>query len=154
MKKFAALAATLLTLALASPTLADETIKVGRLSCDVEPGIGLVIGSRKEMTCRFHPDQGKAETYHGEITKVGLDIGITRRTHIEWLVFAAARDNYRRGALRGTYVGASGEATLGVGLGANLLVGGSDRSFMLQPWSVQAQTGLNLAVGIAGLTLR
>jgi hypothetical protein len=58
------------------------------------------------------------------------------------------------GALAGEYGGASAEATVGAGLGANVLVGGSDRTVSLQPVSVQGQAGLNLAVGVSGLTLR
>ena len=51
-------------------------------------------------------------------------------------------------------MGASGaEATAGAGLGANLLVGGTGRSFSLQPLSVQGQTGLNFAAGVTTLTL-
>ena len=43
------------------------------------------------------------------------------------------RDAWHKHALAGTYVGASTEATLGVGLGANWLIGGSHKSFALQP---------------------
>ena len=50
-------------------------------------------------------------------------------------------------------VGATGEATVAVGLGANVLVGGSIRSVALQPLSATGQTGLNLAVGVADLQL-
>jgi hypothetical protein len=56
--------------------------------------------------------------------------------------------------LRGTYVGASGNASFGLGLGANVLVGGSHRTISLQPLSVEGQVGINLALGVARLTLR
>jgi di/tricarboxylate transporter len=56
--------------------------------------------------------------------------------------------------LAGKYVGASGSASLGLGVGANALVGGSHRSIALQPLSLEGQTGVNLALGIAGLTMR
>ena len=130
------------------------SVEVGRLACDVAGGAGFVFGSSKSMTCTFHRSGHVNETYHGEINKVGIDIGVTEDTHIEWLVFAANASDYSHGALKGNYFGASGEATIGVGLGGNVLVGGSRDSFALQPFSVQAQTGLNLAVGLAGLTLR
>ena len=52
-----------------------------------------------------------------------------------------------------TILGVSGEATLGAGLGANLLLGGSNRTVALQPISVSGQTGLNLAIGVAALQL-
>jgi Protein of unknown function (DUF992) len=54
----------------------------------------------------------------------------------------------------GNYGGASAEATVGAGLGANVLVGGSDRTIALQPLSVQGQTGLNVAAGVTELILR
>lgn len=148
----AALAAVLMT---AGITQAAETrVQVGRLSCDVEGGIGLLIGSTKEMTCRFIRKDKKTEVYHGTINKLGLDIGITERTRIEWLVFAASSTPVKTRALAGNYIGGSGEATLGVGLGANWLIGGSRRGFALQPLSVQAQTGLNVSLALAGLNLR
>lgn len=136
-----------------APANAESQIKVGRLSCNVEGGIGLIIGSSKAMTCTLHKEGGGTESYSGRITKVGLDIGFTKDTHIEWLVFTAGNNNYSRHALAGTYVGASGEASIVIGGGANWLIGGSRDSFMLQPWSIQGQTGLNFAVGLAGLTL-
>jgi hypothetical protein len=128
-------------------------VQVGRLSCDVEGGIGFIIGSSKEMSCRFIRKGHKTEHYDGRIDKLGFDIGITGQTRIEWLVFSGSVDNVKRGSLSGTYVGGSAEATLGVGLGANWLIGGSRRGFALQPWSVQGQTGLNYSVAFAGLTL-
>ena len=148
-----AIAAVALALS-AGAASADGQVQVGRLSCTVDAGIGLILGSSKKVNCTFHQKNGGTDTYTGEINKVGLDIGFTDTTLIEWLVFAATTDAYAGHALAGTYVGASGEATIGVGLGGNVLVGGLDNSFALQPFSVQAQTGLNLAVGLAGLTLR
>lgn len=136
------------------PAAADPGVQVGRLSCEIAPGVGLILGSQKKISCTFHNSNGGTESYRGEITRVGLDIGKTERTHVEWLVFAATKTRYSSHALAGSYVGASGEATLGVGLGGNVLIGGLDRSFALQPFSVQAQTGLSLAAGLAGLTLR
>jgi Protein of unknown function (DUF992) len=145
-----AIAAFMFTL---TPAVAESNVKVGRLSCEVEAGIGLLLGSSKGVTCVLHKSGGGEESYSGRITKVGLDIGFTQRTQIEWLVFVAGNHAYTPGALSGTYVGASAEASVGIGGGANWLVGGSTDSFMLQPWSVQGQIGINLAVGLAGLTL-
>jgi hypothetical protein len=154
MKKLAAaaLAATVLAVA-AVPAIADERVQVGRLSCDVDSGIGYLVGSQKDMTCKFIRKGYKTETYDGTITKVGLDIGFTERTHIEWIVFSVKGHDVKKGSLAGTYVGASGEASLGVGVGANWLIGGSRRGFALQPWSVQASTGANLTWAFSGLRL-
>jgi hypothetical protein len=95
--------------------------------------------------------QGWQESYSGRITRIGLDVGFTEGGAIAWAVYAPAEGG--RGALAGTYAGATGEATIGGGLGANVLVGGLQRSIALQPVSVGAQRGLNAAVGIGGLEL-
>lgn len=149
----ASLAALTLAFGMAPAEAASSRVQVGRLACDVDPGIGFIIGSSKGLTCWFHRNGYRPERYEGNISKLGLDIGITARTHIEWLVLAATNTRYTRHALAGRYVGASAEATLGVGLGANWLVGGSRRSFALQPLSVQAQAGLDYSIALAGLTL-
>jgi len=152
MKKiFLAAAAILLSAGMASA--AETRVQVGRLSCDVEGGVGLIIASSKDMTCTFTRKGHRPEHYNGTIDKLGLDIGITGRTHIEWVVFSASSTRVRPGSLAGTYVGGSSEATLGVGLGSNWLIGGSRRGFALQPVSIQAQTGLNLSVAFSRLTL-
>jgi hypothetical protein len=152
MKKLlaAALAAVVLT---ASAAQAESRVQVGRLSCDVDGGIGFIIGSSKDMTCKFIRKGYKSEVYEGRIDKLGIDIGVTGETRIEWLVFSGSTSSVKKGSLSGTYVGGSAEATIGVGLGANWLIGGSKRGFALQPWSVQGQTGLNYSVALAGLTL-
>ena len=152
MKKLfaAALAAVVLSTSVAS---ADARVEVGRLSCDVDGGIGYLIGSSKDMTCHFIRKGHKTEVYYGNIKKLGLDVGVTDRTKIEWLVFSASSTNVGPGSLKGTYVGGSGEASIGAGLGANWLIGGSRKGFALQPWSVQASTGVNLTWAFAGLTL-
>jgi hypothetical protein len=127
-------------------------VNVGSLSCTVDGGVGLIIGSSKGMTCQFEPaGGGPRQHYKGSIGKLGIDVGVTGKTYIAWVVFAPGK--LKKGALAGSYGGVSGEASVGLGLGANVLVGGSDKSIALQPLSVQGQTGLNVAVGIASLKL-
>lgn len=127
-------------------------LRVGLLTCNVAGGVGLIIGSSKPMNCTFKPDDADPVYYSGRINKVGLDIGITGESVIVWAVLAAER-GVPYGAFAGTYVGASAEATVVVGAGANVLVGGSNRSFALQPLSVSGQLGLNFAVAISSLDL-
>jgi hypothetical protein len=136
------------------PTMAQaERTKAGTLTCDISGGIGLIISSHKEVTCMFTPSQpGPREVYVGGISKFGLDLGTTAGGEMVWAVYAPTTRRF--GALAGRYSGASAEATVGAGLGANVLVGGSDRTVALQPLSVQGQAGLNVAAGVAELTLR
>jgi hypothetical protein len=137
---------------ISASALAQQPAAVGTLACDISGGIGLIVASQKTMVCTFQPTQGPQEVYVGSITKFGLDVGATNQGRMVWAVFAPTSRN--SGALAGTYTGASAQATVGAGLGANVLVGGSNRTVSLQPVSVQGQSGLNLAVGVAGLDLR
>ncbi|MGQ4273184.1 DUF992 domain-containing protein [Terrihabitans sp. B22-R8] len=133
---------------------AHSATEAGLLECDVSGGVGLIVGSTKAMSCRYTSADGKiTEPYSGEISKVGVDIGVTGKSVMVWTVLAPT-DTLRPGALEGTYAGVSGQATVGVGASANVLVGGSDRTISLQPLSVGMQTGLNVAAGIGSITLR
>jgi Protein of unknown function (DUF992) len=135
----------------ASPAVAGG-VKVGVLNCRIESGVGFIIGSSKEVECEFKRTGGGREYYNGTIGKLGLDVGITTDGVLGWIVFAPGKT--KRGSLRGSYTGASAEATVGLGVGANVLVGGFKKSINLQPISLQAQTGLNIAAGVASLNLR
>ncbi len=145
-------AALALAVASADPAAAQR-VRAGVLTCDVSAGIGLIIGSQKQVSCAYAPDRpGPQEAYGGSITKFGLDIGITGGGVMVWGVFTETVAG--PGFLAGDYVGATGEVTIAAGLGANVLVGGSNRTVALQPVSVTGQIGLNLAVGVADLHLR
>ncbi len=126
--------------------------RAGTLSCRIDGGVGFVVGSSKAMNCTFEGANGKQEKYTGNILMLGVDIGITTETQLLWLVMAPS-SSIAQGSLAGKYVGLSAEATVGAGVGANLLVGGSQDSFSLQPLSIQGQKGLNAAAGIASITL-
>jgi hypothetical protein len=147
------IATSLIALGLAAGTAdAGAGVKIGLLSCGIEGGIGFIIGSSKAVDCVYQPaGGGNIEHYQGSIGKLGVDIGVTGQTVVAWAVFAPGKT--KPGALEGNYNGASAEATVIGGLGANVLIGGFSKSINLQPVSVQAQTGLNVAAGIAGLSL-
>lgn len=140
-----------LALAVFATAPADAQVRAGMLTCNVAAGMGFVIGSQKNVTCNFRSVQGWQESYAGQITRLGLDVGFTEGGTIAWAVYAPAVGG--RGALAGGYGGATAEATIGGGLGANVLIGGLQRSIALQPVSVGAQRGLNAAAGIGGLEL-
>jgi Protein of unknown function (DUF992) len=155
MRKLALAGAAALSL-LAMPAMTREGMELGVLDCSIQGGTGFIVGSTKNLNCIFRPSAKNlaAERYVGQVHKIGLDVGVTGRSVMRWLVLAPNSNIYARGSLAGNYVGASAEATAGVGVGANLLVGGSNRGFTLQPVSVQTQTGLNLAAGVTRFELR
>lgn len=133
-----------------SSTPAEARVRAGTLTCQVAPSVGLILGSQRSVDCQFKSRRYR-ERYTGRITRVGLDIGFTSGGQLAWVVFAPARPG--RGALAGSFVGASAEVSLAAGLGANALVGGFRRSIALQPLSVGAQRGVNLALGVSGMDL-
>jgi Protein of unknown function (DUF992) len=149
------IAAAAVLIAAASPiALARDTVRVGVLTCIIGGGSGFILGSMKPLYCDFDGADGRRERYRGSMRKYGIDIGITGATYLKWIVFAPT-NTLRRGALSGSYGGATMEATVGAGLGANALIGGSERSISLQPFSAQVQTGgANIALGAAAMTLR
>lgn len=139
-----------------APAMAQERTELGMLECTIEGGPGLILGSQKDLACLFKPAEQKrpAEAYVGTVTKFGLDVGVTGKTVMQWLVLAPTTDPFPAGALAGEYVGASADASAVVGGGANVLIGGSNKTITLQPVSLQAQTGLNLAVGVSSFKLQ
>ena len=142
------------TLPAATATQQPST-KLGMLNCVIEGGTGFIVGSTKDLACTFTPANNKVapEAYMGVVKKFGLDVGQTNKAVMQWLVFAPTEYAYDPGALAGNYAGVSAEATVVVGGGANLLVGGSEKTFTLQPLSVQAQSGLNVAAGVTSFQL-
>lgn len=153
------LLATAAAALLAFPAVAQNTgesrTEAGMLDCTVEGGVGMILGSSKKVTCSFRPADGRpTEIYYGTVNKFGLDVGVTGPAVMQWAVLAPTSDPFGPGALAGNYVGASAEASAAIGGGANVLVGGSDQTVTLQPISVQAQTGVNLALGISSFSLQ
>src|SRR5215470_8275852 len=144
--------AALALLATANIAQAQTRVEVGVLTCTARGSTGFIVGSSRDLRCRF-VRQGRDEFYRGTIDKYGLDIGSTKQATISWAVLAPT-SNLPPRSLDGTYAGVSAEATVGLGVGANALIGGSQNSIVLQPLSVQAQEGLNIAAGVSQLKLR
>jgi hypothetical protein len=142
----------MLSISLAAQQASAQT-KAGVLTCKTSASLGLIVGSHQKLRCSFAPDVGGSpEFYYGHINRLGLDLGVKAGGVMAWAVLAPTR-GVHHGALAGKYVGASGSVSAGIGASANVLVGGSHRSISLQPLSVEAQVGVNLALGVAGLTL-
>jgi uncharacterized protein DUF992 len=143
-----------LALAAASVAPANATgYAVGVLNCVVGPSVGVIVMTPAVLSCTFYPTRGPAEYYTGHIMKAGLDIGITAGTVISWGVVDQQSD-YASQGLTGTYAGPSADASVLFGVGVNALFGGSNRSFVLTPISVQGQVGLDYALGITAMELQ
>jgi Protein of unknown function (DUF992) len=144
--------AVALTTVLAPADAQPRRVELGTLTCSMSSSIGLIVGSQKNVNCIFRGQPGEPEeAYTGTMTTVGLDIGFTSGGVIVWTVFA---DTSRYGGmLAGRYVGATAEVSVAAGLGANVLVGGSNRTVALQPLSLQGQVGIDFAAGVGELNL-
>jgi len=137
--------------AIGTPARAQD-VRVGMMTCDVAGGFGYVLGSSRDLQCTFSPAQGPAEHYAGRISKFGVDIGYVQNAVMVWTVLAPTVA-LSPGSLTGTYGGVTASATVGVGVGANVLVGGSSDTISLQPVSVEGGTGLNVSGGFASMSL-
>lgn len=158
------LASALLSMALSSanaqapmpppPAAPLPGVKSGMLTCNLSPTIGLIVGSLQTMSCRFAPDGGfPPEVYTGTFGTLGLDVGVTIAQTLAWNVYAPTTGP-TMGALAGTYVGPSAEVGVAVGVGANVLFGGSGRSYALQPVSLSGEVAVNVSVGVSTIELR
>jgi len=138
----------------AASTGAQANIEVGGLTCRSAGATGFVVGAVLNFNCVFAPaGGGPAHHYVGVIHRIGVDLGVTQNVSMGWVVFAPT-GAIRPGDLAGNYGGVQGNASVGVGVGANAMVGGSNNTFALQPVSAEAQTGVNVSAGLTGLELR
>jgi hypothetical protein len=156
-RRCSTLAALALIVVLAAPADAQSPpswTQVGMLRCVVNPSIGFIIAGHQSMQCRFTQNApNPPQAYEGALNMVGLNIGISAGGVFGWAVFAPTV-GMPAGALAGEYVGASGDIGLGVGVGANVLIGGSGRTFALQPVSLEGSVAVNVALGVSSLKLR
>jgi hypothetical protein len=138
-----------------SPASAQTAVNVGTLACQVSPTVGMVLGSNQQAHCVFTPNRGRRQAYAAAISRVGVDVGVSQGGPLVWSVWVPGPvKRIPRRALAGTYSGASSSLAVGVGLGSNFLVGGAGRAISLQPVGLQNYVGVNVALGISGLTLQ
>ena len=155
MLRYAIAAAALALITIAGDPAGAQRVRAGVLTCDISAGMGFIIGSQKTVACTFAPEPpGAQQVYTGTISKFGLDIGATGGGVMVWAVFTDSVAPPGAGFLAGDYFGATGQVTVAAGLGANVLIGGSNRTVALQPLSVDTTVGLNFALGVAELHLR
>jgi hypothetical protein len=131
---------------------AQPAVQVGILQCQGGQNVGFVVGSVTNLQCVFQSEGRRPEAYVATVRRFGVDLGFTQQTQFSWAVNApTGRVGY--GELAGSYGGVGANASVGVGFGGNFLVGGPQNAYALQPISVQGQTGLNVAAGVAGIDL-
>ena len=144
---------TTFLLSTAPASAQGNTVRQGVLTCRISASVGLLVGSRQRLRCQFRSESGRTQKYIGTIGRLGFDIGFTAGGVMAWAVLAST-PTIPSGALAGEFVGASGDISAGLGVGANLLVGGTRKSVSLQPLSVEGQVGVNLALGVARMKLK
>ena len=151
----AGLAATVLvaSCAVAQAQQPMQRVQVGILECRGGASVGFIVGSVTNLGCVLRAEGLPEDRYVATIRKVGLDLGITQESALAWGVFAPVT-RLGPGELAGNYAGVQGSATLGVGAGGKLLVGGSNNTIALQPLSLQGQVGVSIAAGLESLELR
>jgi hypothetical protein len=127
--------------------------RAGVLQCQGGQNVGFVVGSVTSLECVFQSEGRRPEPYVATVRRFGVDVGFTDQTRFSWAVNAPT-GRVGRGELAGNYGGVGANASVGVGGGGNFLVGGPQNSYALQPISVQGQTGLNVAAGVADIELQ
>ncbi len=132
----------------------DAQLKVGTLTCEGAGTVGLILGSQEKLKCQLSPVDGKGVRYYdGTITRVGLDIGVRGESVLVWTVLGSTTELPYE-SLGGNFAGVSADVAAGIGAGANILVGGNQKSIVLQPVSVKGETGISIAAGVSGLSLK
>jgi hypothetical protein len=131
---------------------AVPAVQAGILECRGGQNVGFVVGSVANLECVFQSPGRRPEAYIATVRRIGLDLGVTAQTQVRWAVNAPT-SRLGFGELAGNYGGVGANASIGIGGGGNFLVGGPRNAYALQPISVQGQTGLNVAAGIASIEL-
>jgi hypothetical protein len=145
------LAAALMAVGLMTGAAQANGVKLGTLTCHLDGGPGLIIGSVKHGECVFTQTNGKKKQYKATFSRLGVDVGVTGNQALVWAVFGV--DGTSNGGLKGVYTGVNAEASVVFGVGVNALIGGMQSGIVLNPVSVSGQTGLNVAAGVATLRL-
>jgi hypothetical protein len=140
-------------LALSSIPASAQQTQAGMLECRGGESISFIVGSVSEFNCIYRPNFGPTQAYRARLTRAGIDVGVTAVSGLAWGVFAPTQQ-IGLGDLSGNYGGATAGGAFVVGAGANVMYGGSNNSFALQPLSIEGQVGLNVYAGVAGLELR
>ena len=140
--------------------VADDTAtekggtQVGVLTCSMTGIDNVVVYTKEEFDCEYKPNHGDAQHYKGVIKEIGVNLSITKDNTMVWGVIAPVRELDSPDALKGTYVGGTGQVEIGGGVAANILIGGSGNTISLQPFSVNGMTGIGAALDISAFELK
>lgn len=126
--------------------------QIGMLKCDTSIGIGEILVRKQTMTCVFTHTDGKTENYTGTIHQYGVEIGMVKEGHLAWAVVAGSPAS-GTGLLAGKYAGVDASVAAGLGLGADVLVGGTGKALSLQPIAVEGEPGIGIAAGVEQIEL-
>lgn len=153
-RRLLALVASLAAIFTLGSTAAEARFeRVGTLECKVAPNVSFVVGSHRTAGCIFYAlNRREIHRYRANLTRIGVDLNISQGGTLVWAVHAHNKRLYR-GDLRGTYTGASGNIALGLGVGGNVLLGGSHNTIALQPLSGEGNVGVGISLGIGEITL-
>ena len=148
-----AIASLVASFATANAQQQQQRLQIGVLECEGGQNVGFVVGSVTSLECVFQGEGRRPEAYLATVHRFGLDLGFTQQTRFSWAAYGPT-NRIGRGGLAGQYGGVGANASVGVGFGGNFLLGGAANAYVLQPLSVQGQTGLNVAAGVAGIELQ
>jgi Protein of unknown function (DUF992) len=134
------------------PVFGKSSFAIGSLTCSVASDTGFVFGSTRHLDCLFARTDGVAEPYRGAIKRFGADSGFTTKSHVVWLVFASG--TVEPGALAGDYGNSAPQAEKSAASDTHVLVDGGNKHISLEPVRVKGAAGLNIAAGVAEVTLQ
>ena len=149
-RRLVPLAAAALALSFSNPAWSNT--QLGMLKCDTSIGIGEILVRKQTMTCTFTHSNGQVENYTGKVHQYGVEIGMVEEGHLAWAVFAASPAT-GTGLLAGKYGGVDASVAAGIGLGVDVLVGGTGKAFSLQPLAVDGEPGIGIAAGVEQVEL-
>jgi len=131
------------------------SIETGGLTCyKVEGGYNYLVTSKALMRCVFKNSDALEAWYKGESgVKLGVSLKWDKQQTLHFAVLSSTSADVPEGDfLSGSYAGAGAEVSLGVGIGARLLVGGSDKTTSLKP-AIETSEGIGVAAGLTYLDL-
>lgn len=154
---FTAVAAAAVVAGTPAAVAQNEPVKIGQLDCRVVPSTrqNFIVASTAEVQCSFRRDAWPEEYYRGVTgVQLGVDLSVKQEEQLSFLVYAGQYLGQQGPiSLTGKYYGAQASVALGSGVGAFVLLGGSERQFTLAPFGGSATSGSGITAGLGYLYL-